>query len=116
MSLKKQNRLTSKDFLKIQRQKGFFARSAILSIKTVKNNLGASRFGFVVSAKVSKKAVERNKIKRQLRDVVRKNKDNIKKGFDVVVISSPALKGMKYQEIKEDLIGLFQKLKLLNNA
>lgn len=116
MSLKKQNRLTAKDFLKIQRQKGFFARSSILSIKTVKNNLGASRFGFVVSAKVSKKAVERNKIKRQLRDIVRKNKDDVKIGFDVVIIAPPALKGVKYQKIKEDLMSLFKKLKLLNNA
>lgn len=113
MALQKQNRLTTNDFLKIQRQRGFFIKSAFLSIKTVKNNLDKSRFGFVVSAKVSKKAVERNKIKRRLRCVVEKNINNIKTGLDVVIIASPAINVGKYQEISEDLLGLFRKLQIL---
>lgn len=114
MSLKRQNRLLVKDFKVLQSQKGgFWAKGVLLSIKSVKNNLLQSRFGFVVSTKVSKKAVERNRIKRRLRDIIRKNIDNIKAGFDIVVIASPLSNKAKYQIIKDDLIDLLKKLKLL---
>lgn len=116
MPLKRHNRLLVKDFKILQSQKGFWAKSALLSVKSVKSNLSQSRFGFVVSARVSKKAVERNKMKRRLKDVVRKNMDNIKAGFDVIVIASPLSNKAKYQIIKEDLMGLLKKLKLLNNV
>lgn len=114
MSLKRQNRLLIKDFKILQGQKGgFWAKSDFLTIKSVKNNLLRSRFGFVVSAKVSKKAVERNKIKRQMRDIVRKGIDSIKTGFDIVIIASPLSNKVNYQIIKDDLINLLKKLKLL---
>lgn len=115
MSLKRQNRLSVKDFKLLQSQRGFWAKSALLSVKSVKNNLPQSRFGFVVSTKVSKKAVERNRIKRRLRDITRKSPD-IKIGFDVIIIVSPLANRAKYQIIKEDLMSLLKKLKLLNNA
>lgn len=45
-----------------------------------------SRFGFVVSKKVSKKAVERNYIKRRLREIVRSTPLLFGTGYDYVFI------------------------------
>jgi len=45
-----------------------------------------SCFGFVISTKISKKAVVRNKIKRCLSESVRKLQKNMKKGYDVVFL------------------------------
>lgn len=45
-----------------------------------------SHFGFIVSTKISKKAVIRNRIKRTMSEVVRKNLDKIKNGHDVLFL------------------------------
>ena len=45
------------------------------------------RFGFIVSTKVSKEAVQRNRIKRALSEAVRFLTADIKKGYDVVFLA-----------------------------
>lgn len=55
----------------------------ILIVKLPSNSL---RFGFVVSKKVSKLAVGRNRFKRIMRDEVRLKLKEIKGSFDVVVM------------------------------
>jgi ribonuclease P protein component len=66
-------------------------RSDFLCIKFISNNLASSRFGFIVSKKVSLKAVERNKIKRKLREIIRKTLPDIKGGYDIIVIVQPKI-------------------------
>ena len=68
--LKKINRLKKKkDFEKVLRGgKGF--KEDFLLFKTIKNNLKTSRFGFIISQKVSKKATVRNKLKRKLSGLI----------------------------------------------
>lgn len=78
-----------------------------------KTNLNESRFGFVVSNKVSKKAVVRQKIKRRLREVIRLLLDKIKPGYDVVIISAPEIKDKTYEEISEGLRKALRKTKIL---
>lgn len=113
MSLSKKYRLSSKDFLQIKSKKGFWAKSDLLNVKIVKNNLTISCFGFVISSKISKKAVSRNKIKRQLKNVIFKNISAIEDGWDIVMIAQNAINGKKYKEISDDLIGLLVKLRLI---
>lgn len=116
MSIIKQQRFSTEDFLKNKRAKeGFWGKGMFLKIKSIKNNQQKSRFGFVVGSNVSKKAVERNLIKRRLRVIVGDNLDKIRKGFDIVVITSPVIVGKKYVDIKKDLIDLLKQLKLLAN-
>ena len=45
-----------------------------------------SRFGFVISNKISKLATRRNALKRQLRAIIEKELTNIKSGYDVVIM------------------------------
>jgi ribonuclease P protein component len=45
------------------------------------------RFGFIVSTKVSKEAVQRNRIKRALSEAVRFMTSDIKSGYDVVFLA-----------------------------
>lgn len=46
-----------------------------------------SKFGFIVSTKVSKEAVQRNRIKRALSEAVRFLTSDIKSGYDVVFLA-----------------------------
>jgi ribonuclease P protein component len=80
------NRLTRRrDFEKVQKIGQFFSEANI-AIKMAKNDLPETRIGFVVGMKFAKKAVERNQAKRMLRDLFQRNLQQIKKGFDVVVM------------------------------
>lgn len=106
------NRLKKKkDFEKVFEQgKGFKENSLYLKIK--ENNLEQPRFGFAVGKKFSVKAVERNKIKRKLREVVKKEIPNFKKKVDAVIVVMP---GLKEKEIEKTIKKLFLRAKLLND-
>ena len=84
--LKKELRIRKqKDFDNIFGKGAYFSEK-FLALKIVESNLEISRFGFIVSNKVSKKAVERNRIKRLLRETIRLKWDKIKPGFDAIFI------------------------------
>ncbi|PIS04843.1 MAG: ribonuclease P protein component [Candidatus Buchananbacteria bacterium CG10_big_fil_rev_8_21_14_0_10_42_9] len=111
--LEKDLRLTAdRDFKKVF-ARGHGARGKHLAIKVLKNSLAASRFGVVVSSKVAKKAVARNKLKRQLRVIIYKHLTQVKTGFDVVVVARPSAVSEPYQALSEELEYLFARAKLV---
>ena len=67
----------------------------------------ASRFAFIVSTKISKEAVDRNRFKRTLSDAVRLATIDLLPGFNVVflaktsIVNTPASELMK--EVREGL-------------
>lgn len=75
------------------------------------------KIGFVVPKKVHKSAVRRNRIKRQIREVVRlmlKN-DQIKEGFMCSIIAKPLILGKKYEEIAVDVRNVLKKARMLRS-
>lgn len=93
---------------------GRFVKDGFISLKFSKNRLGVSRFAFIVSNKVSKNAVRRNKIKRRLREIIRVNLlTNIKQGFDIALIANPSIVNEDYNRLKEAVEKLLIKSKLL---
>jgi ribonuclease P protein component len=60
-----------------------------------------AKIGFSVGLKFSKKAVERNKVKRWLREAVRENLDKIKPGAKIVFILNPKT---EVQELSLDIL------------
>jgi ribonuclease P protein component len=97
----KKNRLKRKSDFENILKNGRSARADFLSIKFIGNKLPDSRFGFIVSKKVSNKATRRNLIKRRLRNSVRLKIGAIKTGFDVIFLAAPEIKNKKYKEIDE---------------
>jgi len=68
--------------------KGSLVQAESFGIAFVKReDTDVPRFGFVVSTKVSKEAVQRNRIKRALSEAVRFMTADIKKGYDVVFLA-----------------------------
>lgn len=104
--LKKENRLTrNKDFEGVFKNgKGIKQDSIYLKYK--KNNLKQSRFGIVVGKKYSQKAVERNKIKRRIRELVKEK--NIQ-GLDIVINVLPGAEN-NFEKLKENVEKLFKKI------
>jgi len=101
------------DFKKVFKQ-GKYYRGNFIGIKFLRNSLESNQFAFIVSLKISKKAVIRNKIRRQLEEVVRLNFDQIKKGFNIVVMVDPQIIKEDYQKIEKELLNIFKKIELIN--
>ncbi|MFA5022315.1 MAG: ribonuclease P protein component [Patescibacteria group bacterium] len=106
-------RLTKdQDFKKINALgRAFF--STYFRVKYLANKLSYSRLAVVVSTKVSKKSTKRNRLKRQLREIIRLNRQKIKAGYDVVVSPSSRALTANYQVLEKNLLDLFTKAKLL---
>ncbi|MCK9445793.1 ribonuclease P protein component [bacterium] len=111
--LPKENRLKKEKEFEAVFKGGRTLKGKSVFLKYLINGTDQTRIGFVVSKKISKLAVERNKAKRRMRDIVRLKKDNLKDGLSIVIISLPPIKGMEYKEIKQDLENLLSKEELI---
>jgi ribonuclease P protein component len=111
--LAKINRLTKKKDLERVFKKGRGFKEDFLILKTIKNDLKVSRFGFIVSQKISKKATIRNKIKRRLRELVRGKLKKMKTSRDNLIIALPGLEKKDFWEIEETTTKLFKRAKLI---
>lgn len=61
-----------------------------------------SRFGFIISTKISKKAVVRNRIKRIMSDVIRMNLDSIKSGYDILFLIKPSILRSEKEKLEKE--------------
>ncbi len=82
----KQFRFHGYGSLKFVYSKGTTVRTRFLSMKYVQNSRRPdSRLAVVVSKKISKKAPERNRIRRRLYEAIRLQWSMIQPGYDIVV-------------------------------
>jgi len=61
-----------------------------------------SHFGFIISTKISKSAVVRNRIKRIISEVIRKNLEKIKKGLDVLFLIKPSIIKLEKGDVEKE--------------
>lgn len=74
-----------------------------------------SRLGLAVSRKVSKRAVERNRIKRVIRESFRAQRETLR-ALDVLVIARASAAGTDNAALRDDLERAWQNLKTLKQA
>lgn len=106
--LPKINRLKKEKDFKDVFDKGRGFKQDLLYLKIKNNDLKFSRFGFVISKKVSKKAVVRNKIKRRLREILKAKLPTIKKKIDGIIIVNPGIDN-SFVDLEETINKLFKK-------
>lgn len=80
-----------------------------------KNNTKYNRYGFTTAKKI-KKAVTRNKIRRRLKDIVRKNKANIKTGYDIILMARLNSINASYKDLEKSYIKILKKKNLYLNG
>lgn len=123
--LNQQYRLKRMKDFEILFKEGSFVNAALVSAKIWqidpnkyprrKYSLEDLKIGFVVGLKIDKRAVVRNHLKRQMREVVRLLlKDNkIRNGFMLLFIAKKEMVGKEYREIEQSVLEVLKKAKLL---
>lgn len=110
-SLNRDERLRRKsDFLTL-RQRGNSRAHPLLVLRAVPNTLAYTRFGFVVSKRVSVKAVDRNRIRRRLKEIIRLAP--IRQGWDQLLIARKPIVEADFQAIRGAVLDLEKRLNLL---
>jgi len=107
--LKKQNRLAK--ITSANKSKLF--TSPLFNLKVSENQERKLRFAFIVSKRIDKRAVVRNKTKRILRTFIEKTIDKLKNGQDIVIICKKALTTEQAKEASHSLEIMFRRANIL---
>lgn len=110
MALPKDERLKNAgDFRSVFRnQKG--AKAGTLLLKAKPSTKQASRFGIVISKQVSKKAVERNRLRRLLGEALKKEQDSLPSPHDIVLVALPGFSVPDLEGARSVVSQLIEKL------
>lgn len=92
-----------------------FTHSFVLQIRP--NDKGTTRVGFTVSKKIAKHAIVRNKLRRQMREIVRLSSklQELYPNHDLVLIARSGALNRTYQQLTEDFEYLLTHVKDMSN-
>ena len=93
--------------------KGRGARDGRLFLKARITKNKEARIGIVVSKQVAAYAVDRNRIKRLLREAMQDLLQTIKPGHDIVLVALPGLQLAGLQDAKQKVLSIVRKNSLL---
>lgn len=105
---------SNRDFQRLYRR-GRSAVSPTLVIYWQKNREGASRLGITTGTKLGH-AVVRNRVRRQLREIYRLNRDKLVPGRDIVIVARVRAVSAGYHVMERDFLRTARKLGLLSRA
>ena len=80
-----------------------------------KNKLGVNRIGITVGGKLGG-AVQRNRVRRRIREAYRLNEGRFAAGYDIVIVARVRAKSGTFKQITGALLSLGETLKLSQNA
>lgn len=110
--LQSQYRLRRSADVRRVRQEGRSRRHPLFVLIVHSNDLDVSRFGFVASRRVGN-AVQRNRARRLLREVIRGHLMEIESGYDCLLIARHDLPGASFWEVETAVLSLLVRLRLL---
>ncbi|MBI5369899.1 ribonuclease P protein component [Candidatus Uhrbacteria bacterium] len=98
------HRLRHEKDIKTLLAKGRSVFGLFMGFRIRKNTLDVSRFAVAVGTKVSKKAVVRNRLRRQIRAILFKHLSAITPGYDFLVMVKKESIGKTSKELETDLV------------
>jgi ribonuclease P protein component len=113
LSFPKQRRLTrASEFERVKRD-GLVRRGKLLMLgTTVVENSGLSRVGFITSRRLGS-AVARNRVRRRLREIVRRHQHDLRPDFWVVLVSRRDAVKASYRALEDEWLRLASRASIL---
>jgi ribonuclease P protein component len=112
--LAKKYRLTGRSVLEEVKKGGSLYQADSFGILVRKRTEDEpSKFAFIVSTKISKIAVDRNKAKRRLREAVKQNIEKVVNGYDVIFLAKKKTLEKKSEEITSEVNKVFKESGLI---
>lgn len=71
------------------------------------------RCAFIVSNKVDKRATVRNRIKRQMREIMREQLKFIKCPAEMLIMAQPRIAKAEFKDIKQEILTLLRRARLI---
>lgn len=93
-------------------KKGICYSSRFLLLIVLKNKLPSQRCGFSISKKISKKATDRNKLKRHLSHIYGDEKFKLEKGIDLIFVARKNILDLDFKTLKITVNDLIRKANL----
>lgn len=90
-------------------QKGRVVYAALFTLRFRASEV-PTRVGFVVSTKIYKRAHDRNRVKRRLREVLRLVRASWPVNHDLLFIARPEAKDAPFEELKAAVLRAFEKM------
>lgn len=111
------NRFHSRNALRYIYKNGIANRSALITVKSIRNERRNSpRISVVVSKKILKSAVGRNRIRRRLYEIIRLDLPAIQPNADIVcIVTSPDVKTLPHDTLVSEIRELFSSSDLYKN-
>jgi ribonuclease P protein component len=110
------NRLRKRNDFNRVYKRGRAVFSQNLTLRYIRNNFAQTRIGILVNKSFSQRAVQRNKMKRIIREAVREYLTSIEPNFDIVISCArkEKIKGKTdFAEIKNQVKEILKKSNLL---
>jgi len=98
---------------KFKKAQGRNFTTANFIFKSKKNELNRPRFGFVVSNKIDNRSTVRNRIKRQVREIIRLNLEKFKQPVDCLFVFKKGAEKLAFADLEKELMFIFKTTRLL---
>ena len=109
--LPRKYRLNKKtDFENVRQNGKFISTPLFLFSFWNRHTSDPSRFGFIVSKKISLRAHERNKVKRTLRAIIGKNLNSMKNGVDIVFLAKHGILKANFDKIEKEVKNVLENI------
>jgi len=110
-TLNPQERIRKKEDFLFLYKKGKRFRGRYFTLVYLSNKLSFSRMGVVVSKKTGN-SVQRNKIKRWIRNLFRSNKEFFNNPMDIIIIVKKEIQETSWLNLQEDYINAVRSISL----
>lgn len=112
--MERRYRLSDKARFRQVRQEGTNCAHPLLVLCYLPNGLSVSRCGFTVSKRIGN-AVERNRVRRRMREAVRLIWERVEPGYDLVWIARSGVIGAEFAELQSACARLLRRARLLTS-
>lgn len=102
----------SSDLERVRREGDVWRHPFIVFLACKNEQLDESRFAFVASRRVGN-AVQRNRIRRLMREAIRQHLDDIHPEWDCILIARPQILQANFAEVETAVLQLLRRAKLL---